>query len=1140
MNRTEFVARNLRYHRRGNLAVLLGAAVGAAVLTGALLVGDSLRGSLRERTARQLGDIDTALVGGRFLRADLAGQLPGKVRPALLLQGSVSRRGPEGENRAGRVTVWGVDGRFGIDRPELAGDEPAAVLSADLARALHARVGDTVAVAVRKGSAVPRASLLARRGVSDATRTIKLTVTAILADADPASSLSLSISPSLPLNIFVPLARLQREIEQEGKVNALLGTGESAQSLQSYLRRDLTLDDWGLKVRVPPGRGYVSVESTRLVVEPAVVDAALKAAEEMGLRAAQTYVYLANSIKHGGQDIPYSIVAALDPGEGKPLGPFLPPGVTELGPDEIVLADWKESPIKVGPGEKEPQITLVYYKPEVEGKIEEASHTFTYRGLVPMTGAADDRYLTPDFPGITDKADLKSWDPPFEIDQGRIKPRDERYWDEHRTTPKAYIRLEDGQKLWGTRFGKVTSVRIAPPTGADPEATRAEFAERLRRNLDPAACGFVVQPIRERMLEAGRGSTDFGMLFLGFSFFLIVAALMLVGLLFRLNLERRASQVGLLRAAGFPLKTVRRLLLAEGLILASLGALVGLAGAVAYADALVRLLVRLWPEPNTIGAFLKLHVTPLSLAIGFAASVLMSGLAMAWALRSLNKVAPSNLLKGDATPVKTGRPQRAPRRALLLAVVGFGGAAGLAAFAPKLPPGEPQAGAFFGSGALLLAGALALLWWWLKRSRHLPVAGRGVPALVKLGTRNATRNPTRSLLTAGLLASAAFLLVAVESFRRTPEKDFAKKGGGSGGFPLLAESATPIDFNLNDPEGLEQIEAGLRHRFQEIGLNAAARKERLEAAVETLQGTTVYRFRVRGGDDASCLNLYQAGRPRVFGVPPEIVGRGGFSFSGSLAANPEEKENPWRLLRDEGLGAPVPCVVEENTATWMLKKGLGDTFEVPDEDDRPVQLRIVALLKDSVFQSEVLIPDASFRRFFPHTEGFSFFLIDPAGERPFQVSNVLTRGLSAYGFETAPTRDRVAAYLAVQNTYLTTFQFLGGFGLLLGVLGLAVVLLRSVWERRSELALLRALGYRARTLWAVVLAENALLLLLGLGAGVLAALAAVFPHLAAGTHLPWNRLGPMLGLAAGVGLLVAAVAAVFTLRAPLIPALRNE
>ena len=1136
MNRTQLVVRNLRYHLRGNLAVLLGAAVGAAVLTGALLVGDSLRGSLRERTERQLGNVDSILIGSRFLRADLADELPGKVRGTLLLQGSVHLEAPEEARRAGKVTVWGVDRKFGIDRPELDGDEPVAILSTNLAKTLSAKVGDIIQVGVQKSSAMPRASLLSKRGISDTTRTIKLTVTAILPDSDPANAFSLSISPTLPSNMFIPVTRMQREIEQSERVNALLASGQTAQSLQSELRKHLTLDDWSLKVHVPKFRNaYVSVESKRLLLEPSVVDAVEKTAREMGLETAKTYAYLANSIAHRKQEIPYSIVVALEPAKSAPLGPFLPDGVADLKPGEIALLDWKESPIKIGADEKDPQITLHYYKPEIEGQIEKDEHTFTYRGLVKLEGPADDRNLTPDFPGITDSANLRSWNPPFEIDHDRIKPNDERFWNKYRTTPKAFIRLDDGQKLWGTRFGNVTSIRIASKSGVDLEKTRAEFATRLLANLDPEAGGLIFQPIRERMLAAGQGSTDFGMLFLSFSFFLIVAALMLVGLLFRLNLDRRASEIGLLRASGFSMRTVRSLLLIEGLILAAIGALIGLVGALAYADAMVGLLVSLWPTPG-VESYLKLHVTPMSLGIGFVSAVLMSGLAILWALRSLSKIAPAQLLKGDTTPTTNARAMRPSPWPIRIVIVSFLCALVLAIAGPFMPPGEPQAGTFFGSGALLLTAGLTLVWAWMKKPRHRLISGHGPSALAAFGTRNAVRNPTRSILTAGLLASAAFLLVAVESFRREPDKDFAQKTGGSGGFALLGESATPIDFDLNDDEGKEHFEDGLKKAYQDRKLSAVDRKKKVDADMAGLADVKVHRFRMQGGDDASCLNLYQATRPRLLGVPQSIIDRGGFSFSASIG----EKENPWKLVAAADADGTIPCIVEQNTAMWMLKKSLGDTFEVPDEENRPLKLRIVALLKDSVFQSEVMIPDAAFRKHFPHTEGFGYFLLDlPAGKEK-DVSRVLTTGLENFGFETTPTKERVAAFLAVQNTYLTTFQLLGGFGLLLGVLGLSVVLLRSIWERRAELALLRALGYRVRALNGIVLAENGLLLLLGLGAGVAAALAAVAPHIVSGGQIPWLRLGIMLGMVLVVGLAVAFVAVVTTLRAPLIPALRKE
>src|SRR5947199_4964898 len=110
MTPMRLLLRSLLYHGRANLAVGLGAAVGAAVLAGALLVGDSLRGSLRDRANRQLNGTEHALVGGRFFREQLADQLPGGVRPIILLQGTVTA----GDQRAGRGTVLAVDDRFGL------------------------------------------------------------------------------------------------------------------------------------------------------------------------------------------------------------------------------------------------------------------------------------------------------------------------------------------------------------------------------------------------------------------------------------------------------------------------------------------------------------------------------------------------------------------------------------------------------------------------------------------------------------------------------------------------------------------------------------------------------------------------------------------------------------------------------------------------------------------------------------------------------------------------------------------------------------------------------------------------------------------------------------------------------------------
>jgi ABC-type antimicrobial peptide transport system permease subunit len=236
----------------------------------------------------------------------------------------------------------------------------------------------------------------------------------------------------------------------------------------------------------------------------------------------------------------------------------------------------------------------------------------------------------------------------------------------------------------------------------------------------------------------------------------------------------------------------------------------------------------------------------------------------------------------------------------------------------------------------------------------------------------------------------------------------------------------------------------------------------------------------------------------------------------------------------------VPVIGDANTVQWILNSQLGGIVEVTDWRGERARLRIVGLLQGSIFQSELLLSETNFRRLFPNAPGYNFFLIDAPPERVPAVKDLLEKTLAARGFEVTDPAERLRAYLEVENTYLATFQALGGLGLVLGALGLAIVLLRSVWERRGELALLRALGYRPGALGWLVLAENVFLLVVGLGAGTVAALLAVAGHLTGPGSVPWLRLVGLLGLVVLVGLAAGAAAVAATLRAPLIPALRQE
>ena len=340
---------------------------------------------------------------------------------------------------------------------------------------------------------------------------------------------------------------------------------------------------------------------------------------------------------------------------------------------------------------------------------------------------------------------------------------------------------------------------------------------------------------------------------------------------------------------------------------------------------------------------------------------------------------------------------------------------------------------------------------------------------------------------------------------------------------MLAESLLPLAHDPNTITGRE-------------ALNLIS-----DDAQSPLNAVKFARFRVRPGDDASCLNLYQPRNPKIIAPTNDFLDVVRFDFSDSLAVSKEEQSNPWLLLNRKFPDGAVPVIADANSLAYVLHLKLGDDLSL-DTGAGSVRLRIVASLADSIFQSELMMGEANFVRLFPEQEGYRFFLIDtPRAEQSSAVAAILEERLADFGFDVQATSERLASFHRVENTYLSTFQMLGGLGLVLGTLGMAAVLLRNVFERRRELALLRVVGYNSRHFALMVLAENALLLGAGLLTGTVCALLAIAPvFFSRHAQLPNAALGLLL-LGVLVSGLTASIAATWAaLRSPLLPALRAE
>jgi putative ABC transport system permease protein len=224
-----------------------------------------------------------------------------------------------------------------------------------------------------------------------------------------------------------------------------------------------------------------------------------------------------------------------------------------------------------------------------------------------------------------------------------------------------------------------------------------------------------------------------------------------------------------------------------------------------------------------------------------------------------------------------------------------------------------------------------------------------------------------------------------------------------------------------------------------------------------------------------------------------------------------------------------------------MGKKVGDTIDYTDERGQTFKVRIVGAVANSILQGSLIIDEAEFMKRFPSESGYRMFLVDAPSNSVARVSATLSRALQDAGLELTPAVDRLNAFNAVQNTYLGTFQVLGGLGLLLGSAGLGIVVLRNVQDRRGELALLLAVGFRRPALQWLVLSEHGALLALGLGVGVLAAVIGVLPALLSpGSQIPYASLAFTLAAVLANGLVWTWLATRFALRGRLLDALRNE
>ena len=961
------ISRSLLYYKKTVLNQIIIIAILAAVITGSLLTGYSVRKSLQRTAFTRLGNTSILVSSGlRFFNPDLSQRFSEKLgeRAVSILEFDGFCQNFSDGTLSKKIKIYGIGSDFfgfqGNDSIFVKAGEVA--INRKLAQQINIKAGDEIIIRIREISDIPADAPFSTS--SGEGRSIVMRVGKILEPQD-GGDFNLAISQIAPSNIFINLDNLTNSADQKPRANRLLVKNINREKLPYFLtilKKTIGLSDLGLTLRKVEMTGENELISDRIFIDQNTIENIRKSIPT----AYPIITYLSNSITSGNRETPYSFISAL-PSE------LYPEIVKENG---IVINRWLASDLKITSGDT---ITMSWFAPDSINKLKEKSGLFVIKKIVEIDSIWGDRTLMPDFPGISGSKSCSEWDAGVPVKVDRIRKKDEDYWNKFKGTPKAFIAYEKGRELWANNFGPATALRFPAIL------TTEEIEGKLEVAINPESSGFVITDLRSDALKAASESVDFGTLFLSLSFFIIFSSIILLSLSVSAYFNTKKNQIATLFALGFNNRSIRKSLFLETVFISLSGSIFGVLIGLLVTYFIISALNTVWQgavQTNTLSA--STGFTPIF--IGFISTLII--------ILIFFQVSTRRFLK-DMSRKKDGVFEL-PSLKLNLIFLLASAIITIACFLTSIIMKESSTQLSFMAGvSLLLTSVLLSRQYYLGGLNFSSRTLKSYSGISRLYYRH---NPSHSIAPMIFISAGIFSLFITSLNRMNFNAGALDPSGGTGGYLFWSETSVPVTEDLSTEKGKSVF--GLNEdQFKEMSIVQLARKE---------------------GNDASCLNLNHVISPPLIGIDPiRFIDKEAFSFASVI---PDFNEsNPWKLINSKLGDNSFYGIADQTVLDWGLKIKCGDTIVMRAETGQPVNIIIAAGLKSSVFQGSVLIGAGNLRKFFPSVSGSSIFLIEGNPRLSDSYKSALEERFVNYGIVVEHASERLASFYQVTNTYLLLY-----------------------------------------------------------------------------------------------------------------------
>jgi putative ABC transport system permease protein len=877
--------------------------------------------------------------------------------------------------------------------------------------------------------------------------------------------------------------------------------------------------------------------------------------------------YFVNSItlNRTNSQVNYSTVTGLDFNSDNPFGDFdiIEPlaasqaGLNiELANDEMILIDWAAEQLGARIGDK---VIVEYMALDRLYNLYNTTTEFTIKYIINFTGKAIDPNLMPDIPGLQGTSDCSDWDPPFPVNLSCVTVPDREYWIQHQGTPKAYINLVQAQNLWSTNLGPYTMIKLN--TTANSNEDMGSLKNRIGSYLDSAIgqsdTGFNINQVKSDALETTRGMAIFPMMFLTFGSAIILAGMALIVTIFLILADARKYQLGLGRALGLRKTQIVKLFMLEGLFYSIIAGVIGVLFGLFLGWILVASLNSIWASAVE-GYTVPFYFKPISLLIAFLAGFILTLITILFTARHIAKLNIISALHSQPNPAHATKrgmlglgflffvlglillivnfsqslesfesagyflnlfapvlilfgigfiggytTKRVKTKRAIISITTFIALIFIIIFAIRSFPNSdsPTVELFFTTGLLLLFGIVIIT------MINISELSRGISRFFGLGRKPAPvatyalQNPTRhSGRTAQILAIftlVIFIITALSiNIAIQQESINVISYEQRGGYDVIGESAVPISIDLEN--------------------SSQRAKYKINAPV--LNNVSVTEIKMVGPPGGTCSNMNVRYPPRLLGVDHEFVMENSFRFM-EPSANSKSARSIWLELEknknDNNDNNRIPIIVDYNTLVWIYTGAMGEIYSIEDELGKTIDLEVIGVLENSVFGGTFIMSQDNLEELFPSTAEYRYvlFKIEPGIEAtPEHIANELEQQLRVFGMDAQSIRELIHENQDYEQSFMVLFQAFLGLGLIIGIIGLGVVTVRAVQERRFEIGVLRALGFNRRMVMKAFLIEPSftglIAILIGMFVGIISSYLA-FGAWTGGNFefvLPWFEL----------------------------------